>query len=165
MKTMIVNKNEEKRLVELPVLIPNYDDCDAPLGEKKLTEEEIADFAHKYMEKYRVVDPGHTYLQVQKEVAVPVESTLLKEDTVRKNVDGDEVEYPKGTWFVTLKVFDDEAWENVTNGVYTGGSVTIMEESEADKIVAKSVTKGRVLIKDVPNQVLATKSAVLTEEF
>jgi putative serine protease XkdF len=158
---MIVNKNEEKRLVTLPVLIPNYDDCDAPLGEKQLSIEEIEDFAYKYMEKYRVSDPGHTYLQAQKEIAVPVASWLLGEDTAMKTIDGEETTYPEGTWVVTLKVFDDEAWENVNNGTYNGGSVTVIPESLADEIVAKSAAnKGRVLIKDVPDPVAATIALV-----
>jgi len=158
---MIVNKNDEKRLVELPILIPNYDDCDAPLGEKQLSEEEIADFAHKYIEKYRVSDPGHTYVRTKKEVATPVESTLLKQDTVMKNIFDEEVTYPKGTWVVTLKVFDDTAWENIQTGVYTGGSVTVLEEAVADELVAKSqANKGRVLIKDIPDPAVATISLV-----
>jgi hypothetical protein len=159
--TMIVNKNEEKRLLTLPVLIPDYDDCDAPHGEKQLSVEEIADFSHKYMEKYRKVDGGHTYLQNKKEVAVPVESWQLREDTAMKTIDDEEITYPMGTWMATLKVFDDGAWDNVSKGFYTGGSVTVLEESVADEVVLKEAAeKGRVLIKDIPDPAVATIALV-----
>ena len=160
-KTMIVNKNEEKRLITLPLLIPDYDDCDAPIGEKQLSVEEIADFSYKYMEKYRKSDGGHTYLETKKEVAVPVESWQLREDTVMKTIDDEEVTYPTGTWMATLKVFDDNAWDKVIKGEYTGGSVTVLEEAVADEIVLKEAAeKGRVLIKDIPDPVVATIALV-----
>jgi hypothetical protein len=160
-KTMIVNKNEEQRLITLPLLIPNYDDCDAPHGEKQLSIEQIADFSHKYMEKYRKVDGGHTYIKTKKEVAVPVESWQLRKDTAMKTIEGDEVTYPKGTWMGTLKVFDDDAWDKVDKGIYTGGSVTVLEEAVADEIVLKEAAeKGRVLIKDIPNPAVATIALV-----
>lgn len=158
---MIVNKNEEQRLITLPLLIPNYDDCDAPAGEKQLSIEEIADFSHKCMEKYRKVDGDHDYLTTKKEVAVPVESWQLREDTSMKTIEGDEITYPEGTWMGTLKVFDDDAWDKVDKGIYTGGSVTVLEESIADQVVAKQAAeKGRVLIKDIPEPAVATIALV-----
>ena len=160
-KTMIVNKNEAKKLITLPLLIPNYDDCDAPIGEKQLSIEEIADFSHKYMEKYRKVDGGHTYLETKKEVAIPVESWQLREDTAMKTIEDEEITYPEGTWMATLKVFDGDAWDKVNKGEYTGGSVTVLEETVADQVVSKEAAeKGRVLIKDIQDPAVATIALV-----
>ncbi|KZX17463.1 XkdF-like putative serine protease domain-containing protein [Methanobrevibacter filiformis] len=92
-KSKIVYKNNKQKLITAPVLIPDYADCDAPRGEKKLTIEEIQDFSHKYMEKYRISDKQHDYFQTKKEVAIPVESWTLKSDT---EMDNGET-YPKGT--------------------------------------------------------------------
>lgn len=156
-KTMIVNKNDEKRLITSAVLIPDYEDCDAPRGEKTLSSDEIQDFAHKYMERYRISDKNHDYFQTKEEVATPVESWIVKEDTSLKTLDNEEITYPEGTWFVTMKVHDDNVWAGVQDGTYNGLSVTVTSESVADQLVAG---KSRVLIKDVPDPVAATVALV-----
>lgn len=79
-KTMIVNKNEEKRELTAPVMIPYYDDCDAPRGEKQFSPEEIGVFMDGYMENFQIVEPGHSYLQSQKDIGTPF-SWQLEEDT------------------------------------------------------------------------------------
>jgi hypothetical protein len=61
-KSMIVHKNIEKREITAPVLIPNTPDCDFDKGEKLLSIQEIEDFSHKYMEKYRIRDKEHDFL-------------------------------------------------------------------------------------------------------
>lgn len=156
-KTMIVNKNDEKRLITSAVLIPDYEDCDAPRGEKTLSCDEIEDFAHKYMERYRISDKNHDYFQSKEEVATPVESWILKEATSLKTLDNEEITYPVGTWFTTMKVHDDNVWAGVQDGTYNGLSVTVTPESVADQLIAG---KSRVLIKDVPDPVAATIAIV-----
>jgi hypothetical protein len=156
---MIVKKENKEKLVTAPVLIPNYKDCDYQNGEKILTADEIKNFAHKYMSKYRIADKQHEYLKTNENIAVPVESWITNKEVTRKSIDGTVNIYPKGTWFVTMKVHDNDTWTKIENGTYNGFSVTVIPQSLADKKIIGS-HKDRVLIKDVPDPAVATISIV-----
>ena len=54
-----------------------------------------------------------------KDVGVPVESWILREDAIG----GDGKMLPAGTWMLTTRVTKDDAWERVKAGELTGYSI------------------------------------------
>lgn len=149
-------KNEEERLVSGPTLIPGCPDCDFKNGEKLLSKEEVKKMAFEYIEKYRISDADHDYHRTQKEVATPVASWISDEPQTFKNIRGDEVTVPAGSWFLTLKIHDDKTWERVKKGELQGFSVTAISKEIADKIASKE----RVLMTDLKDPVIYTVSLV-----
>ncbi len=152
----IVYKDEKKRLLTAPVLVPDRPDCDACRGEEPLTAEKIERMAYAYMENYRIVDKLHDYHTTKQNVAYPVASWILEEPTTYKNIRGDMVELPVGTWMATVKVADDTTWQKVEQGEYNGFSVTALSSDVAELMAGKE----RVLIKDLEDPVGYTISIV-----
>lgn len=71
--------------------------------------------AYKFLTDYQNVDVMHTF----RKVARPVESWILREPMTIK-----QVELPKGTWLLSVKVEDDQVWDKIVKGEYNGFSVT-----------------------------------------
>lgn len=121
----IVSKSsDELRIVSGPVLVPGEKDRDGDV----VTKDEIREYAYDYMEKYRIVDANHS---VQK-VASPVESWLTREPKTVKSVDDVELDLPPGTWMMTARIEDDNEWQAVKNGEYTGFSIMAVKASAKD---------------------------------
>lgn len=152
----IVYKDEKKRLLTAPVLVPDRPDCDACRGEEPLTAEKIERMAYSYMENYRIVDKLHDYHTTKQNVAYPVASWILEEPATYKNIRGDTVQLPEGTWMATVKVADDQTWSKIESGEYNGFSVTALSNSVAELMAGKE----RVLIKDLEDPVGYTISIV-----
>lgn len=102
--------DEEKRLVTGIVLQPEVVDAHGDV----ISVEEIEKTAHEFMEKFRAI--GEQHLELAE--AVPVESFTAKDDM---ELGGEKV--LKGSWVLTVKVLNDELWEAVKNGSYTGFSI------------------------------------------
>lgn len=153
----IVFKDEIKRLVTAPVLVPDRPDCDACRGEEPLTAAKIERMAFEYMETHRIVDQFHDYHVTKNNVAYPVASWILETPQVYKNIRGETVELPEGTWMATVKVADDQTWNMIERGELQGFSVTALSKEIADKLASH---KERVLIKDLNDPVGYTISLV-----
>ena len=104
--------DEEKRLVTGPALVPNVVDSQGDFEFK----EDIEAAAHLYLEQFRGIDDMH---QVFKDIRVPVESWILREDTPA----GKGNMLPAGTWMLTTRVTNDGAWARVKSGELTGYSI------------------------------------------
>lgn len=127
----IVSKNEEKRLIQGPVLVPDNID----LQDDIITSDEIEKAAHGYMIKlafrddpeflktlgFRNVDKagerGFQHMDFSRKMAV-VETFIAPVDM---EINGRTIN--KGTWVMTMKVFDDEVWGMVKAGKITGFSI------------------------------------------
>lgn len=127
----IITKNEEKRLITGPVLVPDNID----LQDDIVSADEIEKAAHGYMIKlayrdepeflkdlgFRNVDKagerGFQHMDFSRKMAV-VETFIAPVDMV---INGREI--TKGTWVMTMKVFDDEVWNLVKAGKITGFSI------------------------------------------
>jgi len=149
-KELFVEKDDKQRLITAPVLIPDTPDCEFHKGEDPLSASKIESMAYAYM-KHRHVDEVHNFAQTQKDVGVPVASWILDKDQVYKNINGKDVELPKGTWMATVKVEDDKTWHGVESGNYKGFSVWALSKDSAERI--QSAMKGKVLIKDLTDPV------------
>ena len=127
----VLQKNEEKRLIIGPVLIPDNID----LQDDVITAPEIEKAAHGYMIKlafkddpeflkelgFGVVDKagetGFQHIDFSRKMAV-VETFTAPVDF---ELNGRTIK--KGTWVMAMKVFDDEVWALVKAGKITGFSI------------------------------------------
>jgi hypothetical protein len=127
----VIQKNDEKRLMTGPVLIPDNID----LQDDIISSPEIEKAAHGYMVKlafkddpdflkslgFGVVDKagetGFQHMDFSRKMAV-VETFIAP---VEFDMNGRNIK--KGTWVMTMKVFDDEVWALVKTGKITGFSI------------------------------------------
>lgn len=167
----IINIIEETRdyiIVTLPIFIPDARDCEYDQGEKPLTAEQIQRFAEEYLD-WKIVDLEHEFLYNGQVIGTLVESHIATRPQIVKFIDGTPREYPIGTWFVTLKITDQDVIQGIKDGHYTGGSATTIERKDAEKLrgllnshvpaSTKSRIK-RIKISDIKDPVLITISIV-----
>lgn len=125
----IISKNEDQRLITGPVLIPDNID----LQDDIINKEEIMKAAFGYMIKLAFRDDpdfltelgfrnnkserGFQHVEFTRKMAV-VETFLAPVDF---EMNGRMI--IKGTWVMTMKVFDDEVWSLVKTGKITGFSI------------------------------------------
>lgn len=101
---MILKVDEHQRVITGPVLVPGEFDLDGDI----VSKEQVERVAYKFMEDYQNVDILHRF----KNVAKPVESFILREDTMMEGVD-----LPEGTWILSAKVYDDDTWRGILREV------------------------------------------------
>lgn len=148
-----MEKHKDHVMFTGTAMIPGEPDCDHESGEKIFTEQEISEFRESY-KNYGIIDEEHTFLINGKSVGEPVDDFLLPGPTKMNNVQGEEREYPKGTWVVKSKITDPELMIKAEKGE-VAYSPTVIPEGKARELMA---AKGRTLIKDVPNAVVYTLS-------
>lgn len=153
---LIVLKDDAKRLVTGPVAIPDCPDCDYPRGEKLLSVDEIERMVHEYNTRSQLADAMHVYGATKQTIGVAVENWTLKEPTTVKNIKGDTVSLPRGTWMTTIKVTDDATWERIQDGTYKGFSASYMSRDAAEEVLSSK----RVLIADLVDPIPVTISIV-----
>lgn len=167
----IINIIEETRdyiIVTLPIFIPEVRDCEYDQGEKPLTAEQIRKFAEEYLD-WKIVDLEHEFLYNGQVIGTLLESHITTRPQIVKFIDGTPREYPTGTWFVTLKITDQDVIQGIKDGHYTGGSATTIERKDAEKLrkllnshvpaSTKSQIK-RIKISDIRDPVVITISIV-----
>lgn len=151
--SFMVEKHKDHVIFTGTAMIPGEPDCDHDNGEKIFNEQEIAEFRQSY-KNYGIVDNEHTFLMNGKSVGEPVEDFLLPGATKMTNIHGELREYPRGTWVVKTKITDPELIEKAIKGE-VAYSPTVIPKEEASRLMA---SKGRVLIKEVPDPVVYTLS-------
>ena len=142
--------NNEQRLVVGPAMIPDKmiirrNEITGELYYVYFTAETIKKLQQKFMVEKLLdqtnIEHGRKFL---KNVDV-VESWIVEDE----NKDKQQVfgmNYPKGTWMITMKVSDDETWSRVKDGKLKGFSVQgyFMEK-------AKFNTDNQYLIEEIKN--------------
>lgn len=123
-----VKINKDKRLVTGPVLVPDEPDLDGDV----VTAEQVEEVAYKFMEDYQNIDIMHKF----RNVARPVESYILRDD---EEING--VHLPRGTWMITARIYDDDIWQGVKTGKYTGFSITAVPAQKAQKSYPKTTLR------------------------
>lgn len=136
----VVVKNEDKKIVYGPVLIPNEPDHDGD----RILPEKIEQVAHKFNEQYGNIDLQHTLNNVGK----MVESYIAPTDLIFG-----EVSVPKGSWMMGVRVTDSASWEAVKSGKLTGFSImgirsAVMKSKEMTTDEIQAATK-RTTLKDL----------------
>lgn len=133
-----------------------------------MTESEINGLASGFLE-WMIADLEHEFLYTGRVIGTVLESHVTKEPTIVKFIDGTPREYPTGTWFVTVKITDQDVIQGIKNEHYTGVSATTIERKDAEKlkkllnsgfnVSTKSRIK-RILISDIQDPVVVTISVV-----
>lgn len=104
---------EEERFIFGVVLVPDEPDSQDEI----YSAEEVRKAAHAYMERangvFKVMHNGR-----------PVEGVKILETYLTKTAEthGGET-FPLGTWLMGARVTDDELWDDVRKGVFTGFSI------------------------------------------
>jgi hypothetical protein len=147
----IVAKQIAQQIITGPVLIPGEKDSDG----ESVSEEKIENVAMKFMEIYGNVDVAHSF----NNVAIPVESWILRSAMKFNSVDGDSLELPRGTWMLSSKIRDDKTWQGIVDGKLNGYSIAAIssasiESAQKDKDTTfedfmEVSLKRRTLLKDL----------------
>lgn len=131
-----VYKNDEKRIVYGPVLVPDEKDSDDDV----VTAEHIETVAHKFVEEYGNVDLMHSLNNVGR----LVESYILPTDL---EVD-ENLTVPKGSWMMGVRVTDDDTWQAVKDKKLGGFSIMALQKT-AMKSAEKEKESKRVTLADL----------------
>ncbi|MFP3415306.1 XkdF-like putative serine protease domain-containing protein [Bacillus sp. SIMBA_074] len=107
----ILKTEEEKQLITGVV----YEPLVADSHDDMMTAEEIEKAAYTFMENYQHIDKQHDEIAGKGTV---VENWIAKSDMMV----GDQ-EVTAGTWLMTVRVDDEETWEQVKKGDITGFSM------------------------------------------
>jgi len=127
--------DEEKRIVFGPVMIP-----DLKIFRKDMlgnpyyvffSAETIKMIAEKYM-RNKYIDNNDTNHNGKAASDVYVIESWIKEDENDKSTKYGYGDLPVGTWFVSMKVRNDEVWQKVKKGELRGFSVSGYFEEIAD---------------------------------
>ena len=172
---MRITKNSDGTInLTAPVMIPGAHDCDYKNGEPPLTREQIREFAKSY-EEYQFIDHEHGLTRNGERIGTPLKSFLLSENTTMTLMDGSTQTYPKGSWFITTQLTNEDAINTALEGGYTGYSASVFSKNRADEYfealkedkdtplptACKSISSGgNALIKDVPDPVVLSVSLV-----
>lgn len=106
----ILKVDEERQVVTGPVLVPGEEDRHGDV----VSRENIEDVAYKFMEEYQNIDLMHTF----EETGVPVGSFVTPSEM---EMGGETVK--AGSWLISVRVTDEETWQGIKSGEYTGFSI------------------------------------------
>jgi len=124
--TKRVNLQEDKRILVSPVLIP---DLEIPRMDEETDEEydiifgkeEIAKIAENFLMKG---NQNESTLEHGEEIdGVSVIESWIKESENDKSKDFGFGDLPVGTWFVKIRIHDDELWAKIKSGEIRGLSI------------------------------------------
>lgn len=146
----LVYKNEEKRIVYGPVLIPDEPDTDGDV----VTAEQIENVAHKFVEEYGNIDLMHSLNNVGR----LVESYILPVDL---EVD-EETIIPKGSWIMGVRVTDDDTWQAVKDGKLVGFSIMALQKMAMKSSEKKQKSK-RVTLADLGDDWIVNAVSLVDE--
>ena len=118
---------EEERLVGGLVLVPGEVDSYGDYW----TPEDIRQVSQRFMQNYRLIDKMHT----TQRAAIPVESIYLPtpEEGGQETYKLYGVEVPAGSWWLTVRVLDDESWQMVKDGKLTGFSIFAVRKAAPEE--------------------------------
>lgn len=119
--------NDEKRIVVGPAMIPDLKifrkDSKGNPYHVFFSSETIKMIAEKYM-KNKYIDNNDTNHDGEAAKDVYVIESWIKESENDKSTDFGYGDLPVGTWFVSMKVKNDEVWKQVKDGKLNGFSVS-----------------------------------------
>jgi len=119
--------NNEQRLVVGPAMIPDKmivrrNEITGELYYVYFTSDTIKKLQQKFMQEKLLdktnIEHGRKFLN-----DVDVVESWIVEDEMRDKQQVFGMNYPKGTWMITMKVTDDETWKKVKDGKLKGFSV------------------------------------------
>jgi len=119
--------DDEKRIVVGPAMIPDLKifrkDASGKPYYVYFSSDTIKMIAEKYM-RYKYIDNNDTNHNGEAAKDVYVVESWIKEDSQDKSNKYGYEDLPVGTWFVSMKVRNDEVWDKVKSGELNGFSVS-----------------------------------------
>lgn len=146
-----VFKNEDKRIVYGPVLIPDEPDTDKDM----VTADHIENVAHKFVEDYGNIDLMHSLNNVGR----LVESYILPVDL---KVD-ENTTVPKGSWVMGVRVTDDKAWKAVKDQKLGGFSIMAMKKTAMKSANKSDRESKRVTLADLGDDWIVNAVSLVDE--
>ena len=159
-----VNLQEDKRIIVSPVLIPDIDipRYDEETGEEYdivFGKEEIAKIAENFLMEG---NQNEATLEHDEEVdGVSVIESWIKESENDKSKDYGFGDLPVGTWFVKMKILNDELWAKVKSGEVRGLSIEGMFSHE---LVENAMVKMRAQSEEAKAQNVLNAIRNITSE-
>jgi hypothetical protein len=157
-KVLLKIEDAEKRIVTGAILIPNL-----PI----LRKDENGDDYHIFFSEDTVETLAGKYLldanqaNVNLEHSVPVENITLIESWIKKDAVHDKsvhlgIDAPVGTWLGTMKVDDDEVWEDwIKAGHLRGFSVEAQLKQKVE------MSKVETILEEIKNMLTSKKEEVV----
>jgi len=147
-----VNLQEDKRIIISPVLIPDIDipRIDEETGEEYdivFGKEEIAIIAENFLMDG---NQNEATLEHDEEVdGVSVIESWIKESDNDKSIDYNFGDLPIGTWFVKMKILNDDLWSKIKSGEIRGISI---EGMFSHQLVENAMIKMRAQNEEIQAQ-------------
>lgn len=120
------NYNDDKMEITGAALVPNKLIVrNSPTGEPYyvyFSEETIKKLSYKFMREKRLDATNIEHTSLQAEETYVVESWLI-EDEYDDKANALGLDYPKGTWVITMKTDSPKVWGDIKTGKYAGFSV------------------------------------------
>ena len=119
--------DDEKREITGAAVIPNkfiirYDEMMQPYY-VFFSKETTKMLSEKFMKDNKMTDVANIEHTDKKADKTYVVESWLVEDTFNDKSNALGLEYPEGTWVITMKVQSDEVWNDIKKGKYKGYSI------------------------------------------
>lgn len=123
-------------------MIPNKTDLS---NDRQYLISEVLKSSFEYMSKYRLNDYEHSYKILSENDVKVVDDFVLKNKIELEDLNGNIIEYNKGTWILKMEV-SDKILDNIRKGNITGLSISALDDGSKeefnkvfmDKVVSKS---------------------------
>jgi hypothetical protein len=158
-KEVKLSLDVEKQIVTGAVLIPKQEIYRITAGEEWLLiydEDCIEQIAINFFKKLKGVNKTTLEHSSDKFSNVTIYESWIKTTENDKSNDLLKKNYPKGTWFVTMKIEDQVIWNRIKEGKYKGFSIEGLFDIHPinDKIVKQNKTiKNQLGLSEIFNEV------------
>jgi hypothetical protein len=137
----VTKSDDELQIAKAAAMVPDEPDADGDITPPWLVKRGAHDFmANKNTDQ---VDEMHETPPVLSEAIEThgsvVESYVLEEEQKYESINGETHSYPAGTWMIKVRFEDDDVWQKVKSGEYTGYS--IHGRAEKEEIKSSDVSK------------------------
>jgi hypothetical protein len=87
-----------------------------------ISEEEIRGAMYRFMESYQHTGLQHLKDNDGNQVLFDDKIKILENWQTRSETEINGITVPKGAWVLTVRIYDDEIWQGILDGEYTGFS-------------------------------------------
>ena len=155
--------DEEKRLLIAPALVPNKQifrlDDDGSDYHVYFSKDTIKKCSELYMKRNHL--QSATLEHESKIDGICVVESWIKEFSIDKSVKYGFEHCPIGTWFVTMKVDNDEIWNKVKDGEILGFSIEGFFTDKMQELSSKSLSQEDLKLNEISTMIKEEESTYL----